>query len=229
LQAQGRHEEAAAHYERALALKPDMADARFGMAACLQACGRNEEAIACYQFLLATDPAHPEANYGLATLLAQHGRADEAVEKFRAALAADPDFAAASFGLGKLLARGDAVEEAIGYFLHALDVDPVSPSEPRWRSSVAMTKPSWRFAPSSRRCQNMPGRITAWRSCWRSTAMPMKPPRNSVQHSPPIPTLPWRVMGSVGFSRAGIRWSKPAIVSCARSRSTLTTPMPASP
>jgi tetratricopeptide (TPR) repeat protein len=124
LQALGRHEEAAVYYESALALRPDMLDARFGLAACLQASGRCEAAIACYEAILAVEPEHPEANYGLASLLAQLGRVDEAVAKYRAALAGDPDFAEASYELGKLLARGNTLEEAIGCFRQALDVDP---------------------------------------------------------------------------------------------------------
>ncbi len=124
LQALGRREDAVAHYQQALVLKPDMVDAQFGLAACLQALGRHADAIACYEAILAVVPAHPEANFGLATLFANLDRADEAIASFRAALAADAEFAEASQGLGTQLMQRGEVEEAITCFRQALEVDP---------------------------------------------------------------------------------------------------------
>jgi tetratricopeptide (TPR) repeat protein len=124
LQALGRYEEAVSGYQRALALRPDLVDARFGLATCLQALGRHEATIACYEAILAAEPAHPEANFGLGALFSKLNRADEAITHYRAALAADADFAEANYALGGLLTRRGGFEEAMACFRQALDVDP---------------------------------------------------------------------------------------------------------
>ena len=70
LQSQGRLDEAAASYERALALKPGLAEARNNLGTVLNDLGRFDEAVACYQqaLRLGLDVAEAHANLGNALL-----------------------------------------------------------------------------------------------------------------------------------------------------------------
>ena len=91
-----RFPEAAAAYERALALaaaRPD--EIRTRLAVVLAADGRHEQAENLLTAVLAGDPDNAEAHYGLGLLAASAGDATAARASLRAAVGLRPDFAAA--------------------------------------------------------------------------------------------------------------------------------------
>ena len=125
LQALGRHEEAATHYERALALRPDMLDARFGLAACLQACRSPRGGDRLLRDASYRRPRSPggELRAGNAVGATRPRR------RSRREISRRPrrrsGFCRGELRAGQaLLLDGDADEEAVRHLLRALDVDP---------------------------------------------------------------------------------------------------------
>src|SRR3954462_1035051 len=83
----GRRQEALEHYDRALALQPDFADAIVNRAAALCALERPAEALACLEPLVAAQPRNVFALYNRAVALAGLARFEEAVTACDVALA----------------------------------------------------------------------------------------------------------------------------------------------
>jgi tetratricopeptide (TPR) repeat protein len=105
----GKFNEAAVSYNRALALTPEYADARSNLGLTLLAQGKPEEAMRQFERVLAIDPNHPEAHNNLGTLLKESGRFEEALEHYGQAIAFLPDYAEAHYNRAeiKTFHRGD--------------------------------------------------------------------------------------------------------------------------
>ena len=73
-EADGRFDEAIAHYEAALQLRPDFADAHFNLATALAQLRRWPEAAAHYEAVLKLRPDYPRARENLATVRALQSR-----------------------------------------------------------------------------------------------------------------------------------------------------------
>jgi len=108
LQALRRHAEAAAAYQRVLALDPAFDDVHFVLADSLQLCGRLTEAEPVYRRALQQSPGDVRVLANLGVLLLTLGRSDEAVQFQRAASERDPTVASHAINLGiALCAQGD--------------------------------------------------------------------------------------------------------------------------
>lgn len=125
LAARSRWEEAASHFEHALAAAPPAAAAEIHhrLALALRETGRTEEALAHLQAAreLAPDAAAVESD--LAATLKRLGRPDEAIEHYRRAVALDPRLAVAWNDLGSLLGARGRLDEARDAFQRAVDAD----------------------------------------------------------------------------------------------------------
>jgi len=122
LQAAGRHDEAIAHHQRAIAMMPEYAPAYNNLGAGLRAAGRLDESIAAYRKALELRPDFASASYNLANALLEKGEAGASVEQFRQALQSSETVEARN-NLGIALAnRGDAAG-AIAEFRAALTLD----------------------------------------------------------------------------------------------------------
>jgi len=122
LQAAGRHDEAVAHHQRAIAISPDYAPAYNNLGATLRAAGRLDEAIAAYRQALALKPDFGSASYNLANALLEQGQTGASVDQFRKALQS-ADTVEAHNNLGIALAtKGDAAG-AVAEFRAALRLD----------------------------------------------------------------------------------------------------------
>lgn len=126
LQAEGRIDEAAAHYARAIALQPDYAPAYNNLGVMQRAAGRVDEAIATYQVALQQKGDFPDAHYNLANALLEKGRPQEAAEHFRIALQSIPDSAGAANNLGIALSAQNRPADAVAAFRAAVAADPNS-------------------------------------------------------------------------------------------------------
>jgi len=126
LQADGRVDEAADHYRRAIALAPDYPPVYNNLATAQRAKGQLAEAVATYQQALRLRPEYPEAQYNLANALIDAGKPAEAIEHFRIALRTIPASADVHNNLGIALMAQDKPDEAMAEFRAALEVDPVS-------------------------------------------------------------------------------------------------------
>jgi Flp pilus assembly protein TadD/peroxiredoxin len=115
-------ETARAHvaFERALALRPDLAEASNDLGALLAQGGDIDGAIARFRAALVSTPDYPDAlnNLGYALLLTGHDA--EARALYEKALALQPDFPEALNNLGLLVGRAGDLERAEQYFRSAL-------------------------------------------------------------------------------------------------------------
>ncbi len=155
-----RDAEAIAAFSAALALVPDLIEARHGFATALAATGQHDAALAAFERLRAQAPDLPEAEFGRAASLHALGRHEEAQAGFAAALALDPDFTEAHAGrAGCLLALGRA-EEAVTACGEALLLDPdfvaarqvlasALGAQRRYREALAQWQEALALAPDS--------------------------------------------------------------------------------
>ena len=116
--------EAIAAYQKALAIKPDSAEAHNNLGNILAGLGHVEEAIAHFQEVLKIEPDSAEAHNNLGAALGRLGRFDETVRQCQRALAIRPDFADAHNNLGGALAGLGRVDEAIAHYQQALEIQP---------------------------------------------------------------------------------------------------------
>lgn len=108
----GRVDEAIAHYEEALRVKPDLVEAIVNLANAYADRHRTEDAITMYRRVLAIDPRMAAAHYNLGLALEETGRPEEALEAYRGAVAADRRFGPAYNNLAILLYRRGEVAAA---------------------------------------------------------------------------------------------------------------------
>ncbi len=119
-----RLEEALAHFQRALRLKPDIAEAHSNLGNALQRMGRYDEAISHYTEALRLKPDLAEAHNNLGNVLLKLGRAADAIIECEQALRLDPDYSEAHRNLGKALQRVGRQEDAIAQLKQAIALQP---------------------------------------------------------------------------------------------------------
>jgi tetratricopeptide (TPR) repeat protein len=120
----GRIDDAVAHYEGALTLKPDYAEARNNLGAALAAQGKIDDAVKHYERAIAVKPDYAEAHNNLGAALAARGRVDDAVAHYERAIAIKPDYADAHNNLGTALAGRGNLDRAIRHCERALAINP---------------------------------------------------------------------------------------------------------
>ena len=98
-----RLDEAVASYDKALVLRPDVAEVLHNRGHALFEMDRLDEAVANYEKALAIKPDFAEARIDLGKALAALHRTDEAIDCYRRVLAAAPGMAEAHSGLGAIL------------------------------------------------------------------------------------------------------------------------------
>ena len=126
LQTEGKLNEAASHYQRAIELQPDYAPAFNNLGVLQRAAGQIDAAIATYTQALALKGDYPDAHYNLANALLAKGLANEAAEHFTIALKSIPDSAGAANNLGVALSSQNRTEDAVAAFRAAVAADPNS-------------------------------------------------------------------------------------------------------
>jgi tetratricopeptide (TPR) repeat protein len=112
LQALNRNEEAIPHYERAIAIEPDYAEAHYKLGVALMKCERPEEALTHYERLAAIRPNLAEAQNSIGVSLHALNRETEAITHFTKALAIKSDYADAHGNLGLALESIGRIEDA---------------------------------------------------------------------------------------------------------------------
>jgi tetratricopeptide (TPR) repeat protein len=126
LQIEGRTDEAAVHYRRAIELQPEYAPAYNNLGVMQRATGNLDAAIATYRQALALNGDYPDAHYNLANALLERNRPKEAAEHFSIALRSIPDSAGVSNNLGIALAAQNRPQDAVSAFRAAVAADPGS-------------------------------------------------------------------------------------------------------
>jgi len=120
----GRHEDALASYERALALRPGNVQALGNRGAALADLGRYEEALASYEQALALAPDHPALLDQQGSALAKLSRYEEALASYLKALLARPDYAVAHYHRGNVLAKLKRYGQALASYDKAIALQP---------------------------------------------------------------------------------------------------------
>ncbi|TWB19007.1 tetratricopeptide repeat protein [Nitrospirillum amazonense] len=134
LQAQGallhkrdRAQDAAAAYEAALVLAPDLLPARFGLGQVLAGLGRLEAAADCFQAVLDRGPANLMAHEALWQLRERQERPDQALAVLDGALALAPDRPDLLFARARLLRQAQRDGEAVSAYAALLAMGDLAP------------------------------------------------------------------------------------------------------
>lgn len=120
------HDEAAALYQRCLAIDPSDAVAAFNRANCLRAAGRHAEAAHDYARAIKLDGSFVEAWFNLAGMMAEDGRVASARRHLNKAIALDNDYADAIFNLARLEFEAGDLVEARRLWMRYLELDDKS-------------------------------------------------------------------------------------------------------
>ncbi|MBI4577371.1 MAG: tetratricopeptide repeat protein [Planctomycetes bacterium] len=131
------------HFQEAIRIKPNHANALNGLGNCLierampldpsdpqegpRRVHLHGEAERCFREALRHKDDHPEAHCNLASVLALTARLDEAETHYRRALDLRPRYADAHNNLGVLLVATRRREEGLAHYREALAIDPAHP------------------------------------------------------------------------------------------------------
>jgi tetratricopeptide (TPR) repeat protein len=88
----GKYDEAIAHYNEALRIRPNFAEPHYNLGTALARQGKLKEAISHYTEALRIEPGYAEACNNLGEVLRQQERYDEAISYYSRALQLKPDY-----------------------------------------------------------------------------------------------------------------------------------------
>ena len=121
--------EAVRAFRRALAIQPQMIEARTNLAGVLYRAQRFDEALGQLQRLVKQDPVHvPEAWFNMGVIYLGRQDLARAVEAFEQAAQLNPDLAAAHVQLGAIYAGQGNLDEAVRRLRTAIIADPQDPA-----------------------------------------------------------------------------------------------------
>jgi protein O-GlcNAc transferase len=109
---------------RAVALKPEFAEAHNDLGVVLGAQGKFPEAIVCFEQAVTLKPAYAEAQLNLANALRTLGKLDEAAARYEQALAIDPKLGIAHYNLAATRKQQGGIEQAVAHYRRAVALMP---------------------------------------------------------------------------------------------------------
>jgi Flp pilus assembly protein TadD len=120
----GNVDEAIAHFQKALQIEPDYAEAHNNLGNALFQEGNVDEAIAHFQKALQINPDDAGIHNNLGKALRQKGRMDEAIVQYQKALQINSDYEEAHYNLGNAFRQKGRMDEAIAQYQKALQIKP---------------------------------------------------------------------------------------------------------
>jgi tetratricopeptide (TPR) repeat protein len=120
----GKIQEAMAHFEQALRIKPDYAETHDNLGAALWQAGRVQEAMEHWEQALQIKPNDSKAHSSLGLALVGQGKLREAAEHWEQALRIKPNDARTHYNLGVALEQTGRTQEAIRHYELALQIKP---------------------------------------------------------------------------------------------------------
>jgi len=121
---QGRTNEALVHYQKALALKPDFAEAHYNLGVTLVRRGQLDAGINHLETAIKIDPDYEKAHNNLGIALIGAGRLDEAIRHFEKAFKLRPKLTTARINLAIALSKKGRFDEAIRHVQQVLSLNP---------------------------------------------------------------------------------------------------------
>jgi tetratricopeptide (TPR) repeat protein len=121
---QGKVQEAIAHYEQAVHIMPDYADAHYNLGNALEKAGHVQEAVGHYEQAVRISPGNAEAHNNLGNGFVLEGKLSEAISQYEQSLQIDSEFAEAHNNLGNVFLQEGKLSEAIGHYERALEINP---------------------------------------------------------------------------------------------------------
>ena len=132
-----RPAEALASYKRAIALKPDYAEAHYNRGNALMDLKRPAEALASYDRAITLKPDYAEAHSNRGNALKGLKRPAEALASYDKAIALKPDFAVAHYNRGNALRDLKRPGEALASYERAIALKPDF-AEAHWNQSFCL-------------------------------------------------------------------------------------------
>lgn len=120
----GKLDEAIAHFQKSIKIKPNYSLALANLGVALFERGRNDEAIVQLREALEHQHGHVLVRTYLGLALAREGKFDEAISEYNTALGLAPDFAFAHSSLGTALLRTGKTDEGIKHLVESLKTNP---------------------------------------------------------------------------------------------------------
>jgi Flp pilus assembly protein TadD len=124
MQGPSRAGEAEAEFREAIRLKPDYAEAYYGLGVAVASQGRLEQAIACYRNAIKADANNALAHNNLGFALLTCAEYDEALDHFKAAVQIKPDFAEAHYNYAMTLHTLGHLRGAMAEYEEAIKAKP---------------------------------------------------------------------------------------------------------
>ncbi|OUL27673.1 hypothetical protein BV372_25530 [Nostoc sp. T09] len=124
LGASKRYKEAIASYDKAIALKPDDADAWYGRGFALNELQRYSDALVAYDKAIALNPDHADAWYNRGIALDDLQRYSDAVASYDKAITLNPDHAGAWNNRGIALRKLQRYSDAVASYDKAIALKP---------------------------------------------------------------------------------------------------------
>jgi protein O-GlcNAc transferase len=109
---------------KALAIKPDYADAHNNLGNTLKEQGKLDDAVASYLKAINIKPDNAEAHNNLGNTLKEQGKLDDAVESYYQALAIKSDYAEVHYNLGIALKVQGKMHDAVASYRNAIAIKP---------------------------------------------------------------------------------------------------------
>jgi Flp pilus assembly protein TadD len=133
----GDPDRALAFGTRAVAARPDLAEAHYNRALALQALGRLEEAVAGYDRAIALRPDYAAAFYNRGVVEEDLGRPDRALVSYDRALALNPNLVEALNNRGLIQQSRHRLDEALADYDRAIALRPDLP-DGYWNRGMAL-------------------------------------------------------------------------------------------
>jgi tetratricopeptide (TPR) repeat protein len=124
LAAEGKNEEAVAHYLEAIKIDPNYVDTHYSLAISLEKLKKVDAAITHYREALRINPVYSSAHINLGVILEEQFKHDEALYHYRQALRTDPNDPGIYFNIGVALVSKGQLKEAIENFRQAVYLKP---------------------------------------------------------------------------------------------------------
>ncbi|WP_263053615.1 tetratricopeptide repeat protein [Oscillatoria nigro-viridis] len=121
---QGKRDEAIECYEKAIAIKPDWAEAYGNIGSARSQQGNLEAAIAYYQKAVALKPHLEVLHFNIANSFLQQNKYDEAITNYQNTLKIKPDWPEVHANLGNCFSMQGRLEEALASYQQALGLKP---------------------------------------------------------------------------------------------------------